>query len=112
MSEVGFPGKVTGRCLERCGGEAVVNGAEAIIRTAKEAGIEVCFANPATTELPHVVALDSVEGIRSILGGIDWAALGRRMGVLSVRAATADALAREIGKAIREQGPHLIERVI
>jgi len=45
-----------------------VNGAEAIIRTAKDAGIEVCFANPGTTELPLVAALDSVGGIRSILG--------------------------------------------
>lgn len=45
-----------------------MNGAEAIIRTAREAGIEVCFANPGTTELPLVAALDSVGGIRSVLG--------------------------------------------
>ncbi|MHB9098815.1 MAG: acetolactate synthase large subunit [Syntrophales bacterium] len=45
-----------------------MNGAEAIIRAAKEAGIEACFANPGTTELPLVVALDTVGGIRPILG--------------------------------------------
>jgi acetolactate synthase-1/2/3 large subunit len=45
-----------------------VNGAVAIIRTAEDAGIEICFANPGTTELPLVAALDSVGGIRSILG--------------------------------------------
>ena len=45
-----------------------MNGAEAIIRAAKEAGIEVCFANAGTTELPLVAALDSVGGIRSVLG--------------------------------------------
>jgi acetolactate synthase I/II/III large subunit len=45
-----------------------MNGAEWIIHTARDAGIEVCFANPGTTELPLVVALDSVRGIRSILG--------------------------------------------
>ena len=46
------------------------------------------------------------------LGGIDWTALGRGMGVPSVRVATAEELAAELGKALREQGPHLIEMVI
>ena len=46
------------------------------------------------------------------LGGIDWTALGRGMGVPSVRVATAEELAGELGKALREQGPHLIEMVI
>lgn len=45
-----------------------MNGAECIIKTAKDAGIEVCFANPGTTELPLVVALDTVGGIRPVLG--------------------------------------------
>lgn len=45
-----------------------MNGAEALITTATRAGIEVCFANPGTTELPLVEALDSVRGIRSVLG--------------------------------------------
>ena len=44
-----------------------MNGAEALLATAVSAGIEVCFANPGTTELPLVVALDSVPGLRSIL---------------------------------------------
>jgi hypothetical protein len=29
-----------------------MNGAEALVATAVSAGIEVCFANPGTTELP------------------------------------------------------------
>jgi len=41
---------------------------EASIRTAVQAGIEVCFANPGTTELAWVQALDSVPGIRAVLG--------------------------------------------
>jgi acetolactate synthase-1/2/3 large subunit len=45
-----------------------MNGAECIIKAAKDAGIEVCFANPGTTELPLVVALDTVGGIRPVLG--------------------------------------------
>ena len=45
-----------------------MNGAECIIKAAKDTGIELCFANPGTTELPLVVALDTVGGIRSVLG--------------------------------------------
>jgi acetolactate synthase I/II/III large subunit len=35
-----------------------MNGAESLLRTARDAGIDVCFANPGTTEMPIVVALD------------------------------------------------------
>ena len=45
-----------------------MNGAESLIRTAIAAGVEVCFANPGTTEMPLVAALDSAEGLRAILG--------------------------------------------
>jgi acetolactate synthase I/II/III large subunit len=45
-----------------------MNGAESLIRTAIAAGVEVCFANPGTTEMPLVAALDAVEGLRPILG--------------------------------------------
>ncbi len=45
-----------------------MNGAESLIRTAIAAGVEVCFANPGTTEMPIVAALDAVDGLRPILG--------------------------------------------
>lgn len=45
-----------------------MKGAECIIKSAKDSGIDVCFANPGTTELPLVVALDTVGGIRPVLG--------------------------------------------
>jgi acetolactate synthase-1/2/3 large subunit len=45
-----------------------MNGAEALLRTAVSAGVDVCFANPGTTELPLVAALDSVPGVRAVLG--------------------------------------------
>lgn len=45
-----------------------VTGAEALVSAAAAAGISVCFANPGTTEMPIVNALDSVDGIRSVLG--------------------------------------------
>ena len=44
-----------------------MNGAEALVATAVSTGVEVCFANPGTTELPLVMALDTVPGLRSIL---------------------------------------------
>lgn len=45
-----------------------MNAAEALMRTAVGAGVDTCFANPGTTELSLVGALDSVPGIRSVLG--------------------------------------------
>jgi acetolactate synthase-1/2/3 large subunit len=44
-----------------------VTGAESLIRTLIGAGFDVCFANPGTTELPMVRALDEVEGMRAVL---------------------------------------------
>src|ERR1700739_1498552 len=45
-----------------------MNGAESLIRTAIAAGIDVCFANPGTTEMPLVAALDAGPGMRAVLG--------------------------------------------
>ncbi len=44
-----------------------MNGAETLVRTAVAAGVDVCFSNPGTTEMPLVAALDSVPGVRPIL---------------------------------------------
>jgi len=43
-------------------------GAETTLRTALAAGIDVCFANPGTTELGLVAALDRVPEVRAVLG--------------------------------------------
>ena len=45
-----------------------MNGAENLIRVALAAGVDTCFANPGTTEMPLVAALDSVPGMRAVLG--------------------------------------------
>jgi acetolactate synthase I/II/III large subunit len=45
-----------------------MNGAESLLRTAAAAGVEACFANPGTTELPLVAALDQVGDLRAVLG--------------------------------------------
>ncbi|WP_175912096.1 MULTISPECIES: acetolactate synthase large subunit [Burkholderia] len=44
------------------------SGASVVLETARDAGVDVCFANPGTTEMPFVGALDTVAGVRSILG--------------------------------------------
>ena len=43
-------------------------GAERMLLAACAAGAEVCFANPGTTEMPLVAALDAVPGVRAVLG--------------------------------------------
>jgi len=45
-----------------------MNGAELLVKTAVGVGVKACFANPGTTELPIVAALDKAPGIRSFLG--------------------------------------------
>jgi acetolactate synthase-1/2/3 large subunit len=45
-----------------------MTGAESLIRTLIASGVEMCFANPGTTELQFVVALDKIESVRSVLG--------------------------------------------
>jgi len=45
-----------------------MNGAEALIRTLVDAGVDVCFTNPGTSEMHFVAAVDEVEGMRTILG--------------------------------------------
>ncbi len=44
-----------------------MNGAESLIRTLIDAGLNVCFANPGTTEMPMVRAIDEVAGMRAVL---------------------------------------------
>jgi len=44
-----------------------MNGAQSLIRTLVDAGVEVCFANPGTSEMHFVAALDSVPEMRT-----DW----------------------------------------
>ncbi|MFF2654950.1 acetolactate synthase large subunit [Streptomyces sp. NPDC058045] len=57
--------RTTGWQANRSGG---TTGAEVLVETAAASGVEVCFANPGTTEMPLVSALDSVPGVRAVLG--------------------------------------------
>jgi hypothetical protein len=43
-------------------------GSQVLLETLHEKGVEVCFANPGTTEMWLVAALDAIPGIRPVLG--------------------------------------------
>lgn len=45
-----------------------MNGAQSLIRTLVDAGVEVCFSNPGTSEMHFVAALDDVTEMRGVLG--------------------------------------------
>ena len=64
-----------------------MNGAEALARTLLASGVEACFANPGTSEMHFVSALDRVAGLRCVLGLAE-----------TVVAGCADGYARMAGK--------------
>ncbi len=53
-----------------------MNGAEAVVRTLADCGVNVCFANPGTSEMHFVAALDSVPQVRGVLCLFEGAATG------------------------------------
>ncbi len=44
-----------------------MNGAESLIKTLVDSGVDICFTNPGTSEMHFVAALDEVEGMRCVL---------------------------------------------
>ena len=64
-----------------------INGAQALIRTLVDSGVEVCFGNPGTSEMHFVAALDTVPEMRGVLGLFEGAVTG-----------AADGYARMAGK--------------
>ena len=53
-----------------------MNGAHALIRTLVAAGVDVCFANPGTSEMHFVAALDDVPEMRGVLTLFEGVATG------------------------------------
>ncbi|MET1002798.1 MAG: thiamine pyrophosphate-binding protein, partial [Acidimicrobiia bacterium] len=53
-----------------------MNGAHALIRTLVGAGVDVCFANPGTSEMQFVAALDDVPEMRAVLALFEGVATG------------------------------------
>ncbi len=64
-----------------------MNGAESVVRTLIEGGIDVCFANPGTSEMALVAALDKSPGMKCVLGLFEGVVTG-----------AADGYARMVGK--------------
>jgi acetolactate synthase-1/2/3 large subunit len=62
------------RCF--CADGALMNGAESLIATLAASGVEMCFANPGTSEMHFVAALDRVAGMRCVLGLFEGVATG------------------------------------
>src|SRR5580765_3672103 len=53
-----------------------MNGAQALIRTLVDCGVDVCFMNPGTSEMHFVAALDSVPEMRGVLALFEGVATG------------------------------------
>ena len=53
-----------------------MNGAQALIRTLAGSGVEVCFANPGTSEMHFVASLDAVPELRGVLCLFEGVATG------------------------------------
>ncbi len=45
-----------------------MNGAESLVRTLVDSGVDLCIANPGTSEMHFVAALDKLPGMRCVLG--------------------------------------------
>src|SRR5580693_2363997 len=44
-----------------------MNGAESLVTTLVNSGVDVCFGNPGTSEMHFVATLDRVDGMRAVL---------------------------------------------
>jgi acetolactate synthase-1/2/3 large subunit len=53
-----------------------MNGAESLVRTLVNNGVNVCFTNPGTSEMHFVAALDKVDGMRCVLGMFEGVVTG------------------------------------
>jgi acetolactate synthase I/II/III large subunit len=64
-----------------------MNGAESLVHTLLKGGVDTCFANPGTSEMHFVAALDRIPGMRCVLGLFEGVVTG-----------AADGYARMAGK--------------
>jgi len=57
-------------------GQKGMSGAESLVLTLINSGVETCFTNPGTSEMHFVAALDQIPGIRCVLGLFEGVATG------------------------------------
>src|SRR3954470_4864077 len=55
---------------------AAMTGAESVLRTLSAGGVQACFANPGTSEMHLVAALDRVPEVRPVLALFEGVASG------------------------------------
>jgi acetolactate synthase-1/2/3 large subunit len=70
----------------------MMNGAESLVRTLVAGGVDVCFANPGTSEMHFVAALDRVEGMRCVLGLFEGVVTGAADGYFRMKGTPASTL--------------------
>src|SRR5882757_2291203 len=73
-------------------GSGTMNGAESLVRTLVAGGVDVCFANPGTSEMHFVAALDRVEGMRCVLGLFEGVVTGAADGYFRMTGTPASTL--------------------
>jgi acetolactate synthase-1/2/3 large subunit len=73
-------------------GSETMNGAESLVRTLVAGGVDVCFANPGTSEMHFVAALDRVEGMRCVLGLFEGVVTGAADGYFRMKNSPASTL--------------------
>src|SRR6478609_2473154 len=73
-------------------GSGMMNGAESLVRTLVAGGVDVCFANPGTSEMHFVAALDRVEGMRCVLGLFEGVVTGAADGYYRMKGTPASTL--------------------
>src|ERR1700724_1340519 len=80
------------RIKQVANGSGTMNGAESLVRTLVAGGVDVCFANPGTSEMHFVAALDRVEGMRCVLGLFEGVVTGAADGYFRMKGSPASTL--------------------
>jgi acetolactate synthase-1/2/3 large subunit len=83
-----------------------VNGAESLIRTLVDAGVDHCFANPGTSEMHLVQAIDAVPAMRPVLCLFEGVCSGAADGVGRMRGRPATTLLH-LGAGFANAGANL-----
>src|ERR1700719_3640204 len=73
-------------------GSEMMNGAESLVRTLVAGGVDVCFANPGTSEMHFVAALDRGEGVRCVLAWCEGVLTGAADGYFRMKGTPASTL--------------------
>jgi len=61
-----------------------MNGAESLVHTLLKSGVDTCFANPGTSEMHFVAALDRIAGMHCVLGLFEGVVTGAADGYARV----------------------------